>query len=195
MAAMHSIAMIFWQTPYDAGVARDVHWIMIAEVVLAGMLILLLLGALIAGLVIWGKVNRLIEDAKKAATPAIAKGTELFNDLAPKVRSITSNVEQISFTARAKVDEISETVSQINKTVVDINSKTQVQAARVNGMVSDALDTTHHVSQSIQHGIRVPIQKIAGLIAGLKTGFGHLIERSPFAQHLHKQNQTGPYDL
>lgn len=183
--------MMFFQTPYDAGVAHDVHWIMIAELVLAVTLIVVLVAALIGGLVVWAKINRLIEDAKKAATPAIAKGTELFNDLAPKVRSITSNVEQISFTARDKATEFSETLSQINKTVADVNGKAKAQAARVDGMVTSALDTTHHVSQTIQHGIRVPINKIAGLVAGIRTGFEHFVESSPLASFLRHRQSTG----
>ncbi len=93
---------------------------------------------------------------------------------------MTENAEQISYTVRAKVDELGVTVSELNDTVREFNGRTRAQVARVDGIVSDALGATEEISHTVQQGIKAPVRQIAGIIAGLKAGIETLIERSPF---------------
>ncbi len=177
-----SLMLFFFQSTSPEVSGRDIHLIMGSEAAIAAVMLLLLLGLLIAGIVALVYVKKLmaiVDQLHQKAMPLISKGTELVDDLSPKVRSITSNVEEISFTARAKVDEVSQTITQINRTVADINAKTQVQANRVHGIVTDALTTTKHVSDSVQEGIRVPVRQAAGIIAGVKAALQTLAEKSP----------------
>lgn len=146
-------------------------------------------------------VNEIVADLKPkiaAVTsdlqPKIAAVT---SDLQPKIASVTSDVQHISGVVRGKVDEFSGTVSQINQTVLkynetalkynetaqEVNVKAQGQVARVNEMVSDALTTTQHVSKQIQHGIKVPIEKIASWVTAAKIGIENLAEKLPFLNH------------
>lgn len=197
MAAVCSLAFSVWQSVPDANV-QDIHWIMISEVVIAAVLLLLILGLLIAGLVALSYVKRLmsiIDEVKGKADPIVAKGTAFFDDLSPKVRHITANVEHISFIAKTKVDEVGETITQINRTVNDVNARTRVQTAKVDGIVSDALATTKQVSESLQNGIKAPIRQVAALIAGLKAGMQTLAERSPWKPSRPTAGiSTRPYD-
>ena len=111
---------------------------------------------------------------------------------------LSENVEQVSYTVRTKADEIADTITEINKTVQqvnvtvqDVNLRTRGQVARVDAMVTDALNTTHEVSHNIQEGIRKPIRKVAGMIEGLKAGLETLAAKSPFA----KRPPQSPYDF
>jgi methyl-accepting chemotaxis protein len=152
-----------------------------------------------------GHVNEIVADLKPkiaAVTsdlqPKIAAVT---SDLQPKIASVTSDVQHISSVVRSKVDEVGVTFTKVNQTVQqytdtaqDVNhkAKDQVQRVdtlvkgqveRVNGMVSDALTTTQHVSKQIQHGIKVPIEKIASWVTAAKLGIENLAEKVPFLKH------------
>ena len=138
-----------------------------------------------------GHVNDIVADLKPkiaAVTsdlqPKIAAVT---SDLQPKIASVTSDVQHISSVVRSKVDEAGGTFSKLNQTALgymdtaqDVNAKTKGQVARVNEMVSDALTTTQQVSKQIQHGIRVPVEKIAGWVTAAKLGIENLAEKVPF---------------
>ena len=138
------------------------------------------------------KVEHLSDSFDQKTTPVMLKATALLDDLGPKIRSVSGNVEQISYTVREKCDELGATLTQINRTVVDVNARTQVHVARVDGMVADALDTTAEVSRVVQDGIRTPVRQIAGIIAGFKAGLETLAKRSPFGKG---KGLGNPYDL
>lgn len=196
MPALSSSALFLFQDA--AGSANDVHLIMIFTGVIAGCILLVLLSVLIGAAVAASKVSKLKSEALGRAQPLIAKGQELLghtsqivadlkpkiasisSDLQPKIASISSDVQHISSVARSKVDQVSTTVSQITETVQDTNSKTRGQISRVNGIVSEALASTHEVSRNVQEGIKAPIRQLAGIISGLRVGLETLAERSPF---------------
>src|SRR5947209_12847928 len=75
-------------------------------------------------------------------------------DVEPKIKVVTDHLVETSRVVRDSAEKIGNTVG-------DANQKTQRQVARVDGMVTAALDTTTEVVQTIEHGIRVPAQKIA----------------------------------
>ncbi len=127
-----------------------------------------------------GHVNEIVLDLK----PKIA---HISADLQPKIASISADAQHISAVVRGKVDEagqtftrVNETVQEVNGTVQDVNLKTKGQVERVNGLVSEALTTTQHVSKQIQHGIRVPVEKIASWVTAAKNSVENLAEKLPF---------------
>jgi methyl-accepting chemotaxis protein len=138
-----------------------------------------------------GHVNEIVGDLKpKIAAvssdlqPKIAAVT---SDLQPKIAQISGDVQHIANLFRSKVDEAGHTLTSLNQTVQgynqtaqDVNQKAKGQVARVNEMVSDALTTTQHVSQQIQHGIRVPIEKVASWVTAARLGIENLAEKLPF---------------
>ncbi len=83
-------------------------------------------------------------------------------------------------TVRVKVEELGVTVSELNETMREINGRTRVQVRRVDGIVSDALQATEEISQTVQHGIKGPVKQIAGVIAGVRAAIETLVARSPF---------------
>jgi uncharacterized protein YoxC len=128
------------------------------------------------------RVDSIANIVEQRTGPILDRTNELLRDLGPKIHTVSTNVEQISYTVRAKVDELGATVSELNQTVQEINGRTRVQVSRVDGMVTDALVATEEISHSVQQSIKVPVRQIAGVIAGLKAGLETLIARSPFGK-------------
>ena len=204
------LTAFFFQDAAASG--TDVHLIMIAVWIIAICILLVILGVVVGALIAVSKITKLVKTTEAKAQPLIGKGQEIAGhvneiisdlkpkiasisaDLQPKIASVTSDVQHISGVVRSKVDEagqtftrVNETVQGYNETAKDVNSKTKAQVQRVNGMVSDALTTTEHVSKQIQHGIRVPVEKVASWVTAAKIGIEHLSEtlgaRIPFLRH------------
>lgn len=115
-------------------------------------------------------------------------------DATPKIKTATEHLVETSRVVRESAEKFSGTLrdsaDKISHTVGDANLKTQRQVARVDGMVTAVLDTTAEVVQTIEHGIKVPAQKIAqaatqarviaeGVLDRVKAMAGGL----PFLQH------------
>lgn len=174
--------------------AHDVHLMMIFLGVIAGVIVLVLLALLIAAIVVMGLIRRLekvIDEVKTKAfavvektTPIIDNAKDLVADWTPKIKTIGTNAEHISNIAKDKATEIggtvtkiNETVIQINQTVQDVNGRTRGQVAHVDGIVTEALNTTEHVSRTIQEGIRAPFKQMAGIFTGMKVGVETFLHR------------------
>jgi uncharacterized protein YoxC len=164
---------------------HDIHLAMIFLAIIALALVVQAVGVVISGLFaakLLHRVDSIANIVEQRTGPILDRTNDLLRDLGPKIHTVTTNVEQISYTVRAKVDEIGETVSQLNETVAGINDRTRVQVVRVDGLVTDALETTAVVSAAVQEGIKAPVRQIVGIIAGLKAGIETLVARSPFGK-------------
>ena len=190
MTGLNGLAM--WQNAVPA-TEHDVHLIMIfvgiAAVSIAFLALVVLAGS-IATMVISRKVHAMVERVEAQTTPILAKSNALIQELTPKVHAISNNVEQMTYTVRAKVEEIAVTVDAINQTVTDLNYRTKAQVGRVDGLVTEAMNTTEHVSRSVQDGIKAPIRQVTGIVAGVKTGIETFLALSPL-----QRKKPGPYDL
>ncbi len=205
MQALSSLCFFLLQEPVHAG-GTQLDLLTIFVGVIAVFFFLLMVGMAIGA---WQMMKVIKEVKTKAndlekkgeamlaqimarATPFVDKAQEIMEDITPKIKSVTDDVQAMSKTVRAKVEEVGQTVSQVNVTVQEANSKTRGQVARVDGIVTGALNTTHDVSTKIQAGIKYPINHVAGWIAGIKTGLETLAQRSPFGK---SKPKPGPYDL
>jgi hypothetical protein len=113
----------------------------------------------------------IIEELRTKLTPIMDNTHSFIQDTAPKVKIITENFVETSHVVRAKAQEFDVTAS-------DLNSKARAQAARVDGIVTSALNTTTDVAETIQRGIKVPLREVSGLINGLKAGMDVLVGRA-----------------
>ena len=207
MQSLSAAAFIFQDN--TAALTSDVHSLMIAQWIIAiciAAVLIGLLGAIIGVYILVRKLEARLEKATKSvqarAIPLVGQGQdimakvqEIIADLKPKIASVTDDVQHISGVVKAKVDEAGQTFTQVNETVQDVNGKTKDQVQRVNGlvkdqvqrvngMVSEALTTTEHVAQTIQHGIKVPVLKIAGWVAAARVGIENLADKIPFLHHV-----------
>jgi uncharacterized protein YoxC len=128
------------------------------------------------------RVDGIANIVEKKTGPILDQTTQILTDLTPKIQSLTENAEQISYTVRTKVDELGITITQLNQTVQEINGRSRIQVARVDGIVTDALIATEEIAANVQQSIKAPVRQIAGLVAGVKAGLETLIARSPFGR-------------
>ena len=187
MQSLSCLGMAFLQEDTGA-LQHDVHLMMIFMGIIMVGVVLGFLGVGVAGLMglkLFVKVEQMAERAEGKLTPMLEKTHALVEELGPKVRTITTNVEQISYTVRAKVDEFSATASEINRTVKDANTRTQQKVARVDSMVNEALNTARRMSRkAVQESVRKPVQQVAGVIAAMKRGMETLADRMPFKRNV-----------
>jgi len=164
---------------------HDTHLLMIFVGLIALALALQALGFLIAGVFaakLLYSITGIATELHKRTGPIIDKSTQVLNDLAPKVQSMTENVEQITYAVRSKTDDLVATVGQVNQTVQEANSRARAQMARADGILTEALTATEDISHTIQDSIRAPVRQLVGVIAGIKAAIDKLIERSPFGK-------------
>jgi methyl-accepting chemotaxis protein len=181
----------------DVVLDRNVHLMTIFLGIVAVAVVIGFLGMCVAGiklLQLMVKAEQLAERLEGKFSPVIDKTHALVEELGPKVRTITTNVEQISYTVRSKVDEFGVTADEINRTVKDANKRTQAHVQRVDGMVNEALHSAQNVQRTVQESVRKPVQQIAGIIAGVKRGIETWVERSPFKRHVPTAEEYGSYE-
>jgi hypothetical protein len=112
------------------------------------------------------KLLPLIDTAMSVGKTAEA----LLKDAAPKVKLITDNLAETS-------DVLRSSATQVGRTVVDANLRTQRQVARVDGMVTAVLTATVVAAGAVQEGLRGPAQKLAGLATQARFGLEGLLDR------------------
>lgn len=182
MPIITGAAFFFFQ---DDITRHDIHLAMICLIIIAASLVAAAIGVIITASLagkLFVRVDKIATIVEQRTGPIMDRTNELLRDLGPKIHTVSTNVEQISYTVRAKVDELGATVSQLNETVQEINGRTRVHVAHVDGIVSEALLATEEISQTVQQGIRGPIKQVVGVVAGLKAGVETLIARSPFGR-------------
>lgn len=112
----------------------------------------------------------IVEEVRLKMMPILDNTQSFIHDTAPKVKIITENFVETSHVVRAKAQEFDVTAS-------DLNAKARAQAARVDGIVTSALNTTTDVAETIQRGIKVPLREVSGIINGVKAGLDVLVGR------------------
>jgi len=90
--------------------------------------------------------------------------TTILRETAPKVKVIADNLVETS-------DLVRESAQRFDGTIADVNVRAQRQVARIDMMVTAALATTVQIAETIQHGIEVPVRKIAAVANQAKTMF------------------------
>jgi methyl-accepting chemotaxis protein len=175
----------------DSEMANSLHTMSTYMGVLAisvAVLVLLIVvgGAVVAMQVLKAvkKVTSIATDLQTKANPIIQEAgaiskhvREVIEEAKPKIATITDNLAKTSQTVSETAVSAKGTVEKLQQTVVDANARTQRQVARVDGMVSAALNTTAEVVESINHGIKVPAQKIAQAATQAKVVVEGLVER------------------
>jgi hypothetical protein len=110
------------------------------------------------------------EEVREKVMPVITGAHEIIRDTGPKVKIITENLVETSHMVRSKAAEFDATAS-------DLNMKTRAQAARIDGIVTSALNAAVEISDSLQRAIKVPVREISGVVNGFKAGLDVLVGR------------------
>jgi methyl-accepting chemotaxis protein len=182
---MATMYLAMWLQESDAASTRHLVFILvlIIAVAMAGMAIVLVLFSLKAMKAI-KEVTATADEIKAKVLPLIDEvtafsksGREMLQDAAPKVKLMTESLVRTTDTLAETSLIAKSAVQKIEITVSDANLRTQRQVARVDGMVTTALNTTSEIVETINHGIRVPAQKIAVMASQARYAVEGLLEK------------------
>lgn len=87
---------------------------------------------------------------------------ETLDDLTPRLRAITENVQKTTETLRNQVNHI-------DGIVTDVTGKTRSQVTRIDSMVTDTLDGIARGTRTIQDNIMAPLRQIGGWMNTIRT--------------------------
>ncbi len=103
-----------------------------------------------------------LHDEVRPVLNAASDLMELFDDMSPRIRAITANVQTASERLRQQVDHI-------DSVVEDITGKSRRQVVRIDGMVTDTLDGIARGTRTIQDNIMAPLRQIGGWMNTIRT--------------------------
>ncbi len=106
------------------------------------------------------KVHGLVTDL----TPEIKQITTKVHEITVKVEQISGHFEEIAGVAKDKVHEFGPTISEANVTIQDANRMTREQVARMNSLVTEALNATEQMGASFRYSVGAPAREIAHLV-------------------------------
>jgi methyl-accepting chemotaxis protein len=131
-----------------------------------------LLGMFIALRQTQKKVHALTEKIEDHVLPLVSSSRGLIDDLSPKVKIITANLVETSATLRSQSEQV--------KTVVDdVSARARQQTARVDGMVTGALNSIVQVTSAVERRIAGPLRQVSGVLDGLRAGIEALKAKDP----------------
>jgi len=130
-----------------------------------------------------------LDEAKVKALPLVGNMYDIsvtthaiLTDMAPKLKIISENATETSYTVRQAVDKLDNTLRQtVDKAAVtfdDANFRTQRQVARVDHMVASTLAATTEIGSALHESIRVPARKIAEMMAQSRHLFDTVMVRA-----------------
>jgi hypothetical protein len=118
------------------------------------------------------KIMALADDVRLHALPVIMSSREVIQDIGPRLKTITANLEVTSTVLRSKSEQVSGLVG-------DVTTRAQVQAARVDGMVKGTLDQVTYAVHAVEAGIAAPVRQVSGILNGIRAGVEALRKKTP----------------
>ena len=127
-----------------------------------------------------------------SVTHITATAKNVLADAEPKLKVMTEHLVDTTRVVRDSAEKLGHTVNEAN-------TKTQRQVARVDGMVTTALNTGADVVHAVEQGIKVPAQKIAVavtearfVVEGLVDKLKGMASGLPFIQHKAQKIPASP---
>jgi hypothetical protein len=118
------------------------------------------------------KIMALADDVRLHALPVIMSSREVIQDIGPRLKTITANLEVTSTVLLSKSEQVSGLVG-------DVTTRAQVQAARVDGMVKGTLDQVTYAVHAVEAGIAAPVRQVSGILNGIRAGLETLRKKTP----------------
>jgi len=116
------------------------------------------------------------EDFNDSVMPVLKTTRTILETIAPKVAPVVADVTGISAnikTASAELAEMAHTLrvqsADVQLAAADALDRVRRQTGRVDGMVTDALNTVDQAADFVQRAVSTPIRKLAGMIAAVKA--------------------------
>lgn len=174
MSALPLPAMLLPQAAADTVVALTSSSTLetvegIAEIIIAGTVLLLIAGLAIAVLGLRKRVNALVDDARHRLDPI----TERANNVAANVEYLSAvlreDVRMVHDSARAVSDRLQQASDRMEERIEDFNALMEVVQEQAEGAFLDTAATAHGVREGMRHlqdgesGGRRPAARPSGL--------------------------------
>jgi uncharacterized protein YoxC len=136
----------------------------------------------IAGLRVAKQMGKLSEEAKQKMSPMLDRVEsisgrmeglmhvmqDVATDVAPKIKRATTNIEESTDIYRAKI-------VQVESLIDDTTMKARRQTDRVDSMITNAMDRTHEITETVGNAIMSPARQMAGLVGGARATIDSLL--------------------
>jgi len=147
---------------------------LIIALILVALAVLMQAGAMIGIWLAMRKIPAQIEGVRaevmQRLDPLAESVTEIVNNAREPLRTITSNLADISKMLR-------ERTADVDGLVADLVDKSRSQVIRVDQMVSDLVKKVETTSDAVQRGVLAPMQEVSAVIAGMRAGLEFLFSR------------------
>jgi hypothetical protein len=117
-----------------------------------------------------GQIEAVRADIKQRWDPLAQSVTGIVSDAREPLRTITSNLADISKMLR-------ERTTDVDTLVAELVDKSRLQVIRVDQMVSDLVEKVETTSDAVQRGVLVPMQEVSAVIKGMRAGLEFLFSR------------------
>ncbi|HXE08956.1 MAG TPA: hypothetical protein VN612_13730 [Acidobacteriaceae bacterium] len=179
---MAIFTLALWLQQSDLALTNRLIMILIGLIVLAALCLgIVLIVVAVKAVKVLRDFGAAAEEFKGKMLPLLDVAAEvgrtsrdLLTDAAPKIKVITTNFVETSESLKETSKTAKAVVQHCDTTIADANMRAQRQVARVDGMVTAALNTTAEVVEAIGHGLKAPAQRIAilaGQARNLAEGF------------------------
>jgi hypothetical protein len=117
-----------------------------------------------------GRVEKLASDVNTKALPLIETTQTLLVEVKPRVIDIVANAEESARIARAQMERLDATVS-------DIVDRTRLQVIRADELVNRTMDRVEETTDMVHRTVVSPIRRLSGLVQGLGAGLEFFLGR------------------
>ena len=109
-------------------------------------------------------------DLKQRVDPLTQSITEIVSGTREPIRSLTTNLAEMSQILRQRTD-------YVDAVVADLADRSRVQIMRVDQMVTDFVQKAQSTADVVERGIVAPIHEISAVIKGVRAGLEFLVGR------------------
>ncbi|PYX21965.1 MAG: hypothetical protein DMG82_16260 [Acidobacteria bacterium] len=117
-----------------------------------------------------GRVEKLASEVNTKALPLIETTQTLLVEVKPRVIDIVANAEESARIARAQMERLDATVS-------DIVDRTRLQVIRADELVNRTMDRVEETTDLVHRTVVSPIRRLSGLVQGLSAGLEFFLGR------------------
>lgn len=108
------------------------------------------------------KVMEKIDEIRDDIAPLLSTTRELMEESGPKLHAIVDNVHATTAYVRTQVGSTTDTISEIT-------GRTRHQVRRVDGMVTEVLDTVAHGTRVVQESVLAPLRQVGGWLYAARS--------------------------
>ena len=117
-----------------------------------------------------GRVEALATEVTSKVVPTVENANQMLVTVRPRVEDIVENVELTARMARAQMERLDATVS-------DIVDRTRLQVIRADELVNRTMDKVEETSEMVHRTVVSPIRQLSGLMQGLSAGLEFFLGR------------------